>query len=107
MVLTKNFSQIPNEVFQAKTLSIKAIGLYSYLRFKSYCGNAQMAFPSQKKIMKDLNIGSDNTLRSVIRELENNGFLNVKRGSIYTGNSRYKLLIPKIYERDNLGSAAI
>lgn len=107
MVLTKNYTQIPNEIFQAQILSIKAIGLYTYLKYKSYCGNAQMAFPSQKKIMKDLNIGSDHTLRNVIRELENNGFLNVKRGSIFTGNSRYKLLIPKIYDKDSSGSAAI
>ncbi len=57
--------------------------------------------------MKDLKIGSDNTLRNVIRELENNGFLSVKKGSIFTGNSRYKLLVPKIYDHGNTGSAAI
>ncbi|CBW25676.1 hypothetical protein BMS_0773 [Halobacteriovorax marinus SJ] len=95
MALKKNFTQIPNEIFQSKTLSLKAIGIYAYLKYKSYCGNGQRLFPSQKGIMKDLKIGSDNTLRKLITELVENDFLTVKKGSIYTGNSQYKLLVPK------------
>src|SRR5690554_672260 len=95
MVLTKNYTQIPNELFQSQALSLKAIGLYSYLSYKSYFGNAQMAFPSQKRMMKELSIGSDHTIRKLIRELEDKEFLLVKRGSIYTGNSVYKVLVPK------------
>lgn len=91
----KNFTQVPNEVFQAQNLTLKAIGLYSYLRYKSYCGNGEMAFPSQKKIMKELNIGSDHTLRKIVNELVDNDFLEVKRGSVFTGNSTYKTQIPK------------
>ena len=80
--LNKNFTQIPNELFQARTLDLKAIGLYAYLKYRSFFGNAVKAYPSQKKIMKDLKIGSDTTLRKIIRELEANEFLIVKKGSI-------------------------
>lgn len=96
----KNFTLIPNEVFQAQTLSLKAIGLYAYLRYKSYCGHGEIAFPSQKKIMKELKIGSDHTLRKIIIELEESGFLKVKRGSYFTGNSQYLTIIPKICEKN-------
>lgn len=98
MVMVRNFTQIPNELFQARNLSVKAIGLYSYLKFKSYTGNAHRVFPSQKRIMKELNIGSDNTVRKIVTELIENNFLTVKKGSIFTGNSQYKLLVPKICE---------
>lgn len=96
----KNFTMIPNELFQSRILSLKAIGLYAYLRYRSYSGNAEIRFPSQRTIMKDLGIGSDHTLRKITRELEEKGFLTVKKGSIYTGNSHYFLLVPKIYEKE-------
>ena len=96
-----NFTLVPNEVFQAQILSLKAIGLYSYLRYKSYCGNGEIAFPSQKKIMKELGIGSDHTLRKLILELEEKGFLIARRGSVFTGNSQYKTLIPKRCDKEN------
>ena len=96
----KNFTLIPNELFQAHTLSLKAIGLYSYLKYRSFFGNAVKAFPSQKKIMKDLKIGSDTTLRKIIHELEEKDFLIVKRGSVFTGNSQYLLIVPNKYEDD-------
>lgn len=101
MALVKNFTQIPNEIFQSQSLSAKAMGLYAYLKFRSYSGNARRSFPSQKKIMKDLKIGTHRTLRNLIRELVVNGFLEWKKGSIYTGNSDYKLLVPNIPNIDS------
>ena len=103
--LKSNFTQIPNDIFQAQTLSLKAIGLYAYLCYKSYCGNGEMAFPSQKKIMKELMIGSDHTLRKIIVELVDKKFLTVKRGSYFTGNSQYRTLIPKRCETTNIKGA--
>lgn len=100
--LNKNFTQIPNELFQAHTLGLKAIGLYSYLKYRSFFGNAVKAYPSQKKIMKDLKIGSDTTLRKIIRELEANEFLIVKKGSVFTGNTQYFLSLPNNYDEETL-----
>ena len=48
--------------------------------------------------MKELNIGSDMTLRKIIKELVENDFLTVKKGSIYTGNSQYFIQTPNIYD---------
>lgn len=101
MELLKNFTKIPNELFEGKNLSLKAIGLYAYLKYKSFCGNGEITYPSQKRIMNDCNIGSDNTLRKVIQELKEHKFLLVKVGSTYTGNSIYKLLIPKKCDLDS------
>ncbi|RZF21732.1 helix-turn-helix domain-containing protein [Halobacteriovorax vibrionivorans] len=95
-LVTKNFTKIPNELFQCKKLSPKAIGLYAYLMYRSYTGHTRGFFPCQKKIMKDLSIGSQSTLKKLIDELVVYDFLEFRRGSIFTGNSRYILLIPKI-----------
>ncbi|EQC47499.1 DNA-binding protein [Bacteriovorax sp. Seq25_V] len=95
MALVGNFTQIPNELFQSGNLSLKAIGLYAYLKYRSYSGNAQRSFPSQLQIMKELNIGSQTTLKKLIDELVVYDFLLFKKGSIFTGNSYYKLLTPK------------
>lgn len=95
MVLNKNYTRVPNAVFQSGELNLKAIGLYAYLMYRSYCGNGEIAYPSQKRIMEECKIGSDNTLRKIIFTLKEQGFLEVKRGSTYTGNSLYKLSIPR------------
>jgi hypothetical protein len=95
MALVRNFTQIPNELFQSGELSLKAIGLYAYLKYRSYSGNAKKSFPSQLQMMKELRIGSQSTLKKLIDELVVYDYLQVKKGSIYTGNSFYKLLIPK------------
>lgn len=95
MAMVRNFTQIPNELFQSQELSLKAIGLYAYLKYRSYSGHAKKSFPSQLQMMKELGIGSQSTLKKIIDELVVYDFLYVKRGSIYTGNSYYKLLIPK------------
>lgn len=98
--LVSNYTQIPNELFQAQSLDLKAIGLYAYLRYRSYSGNALTVFPSQRKIMKDLKIGSNNTLRKLINQLVENKFLTYKKGTIYTGNSVYELHVPQICTYD-------
>lgn len=101
MVLLRNYTQVTNHVFQAHKLSCKAIGVYAYLKYKSYAGNSKRAiFPCQKTIMKDLKIGSDNTLRKILKELTSNGFISITKGSIFTGNSYYKLHIPKYCENN-------
>jgi len=100
MALVKNYTQIPNELFQNQNLDIKAIGLYAYLKYRSYSGNAQKSFPCQKTMMKELGIGSSNTFKKIVDELIKNEFLKVKKGSIFTGNSSYDLLIPKKCEND-------
>lgn len=96
--MTKNFTRIPNELFQAQTLDLRAIGLYAYLAYRSYSGHSQIAFPSQKTMMTDLKIGSDTTFRKILFILIDNGFIKYKKGSTFTGNSHYSLLIPKITE---------
>lgn len=95
MAMVKNFTQIPNELFQCGNLSLKAIGLYAYLKYRSYSGNAKRTFPSQLQMMKDLNIGNQATLRRIINDLVAYDFLLVTKGTIYTGNSYYKLQILK------------
>lgn len=94
-MVVKNFTQVPNEIFQSGRLSAKAIGLYCYLKYRSYFGNGEAYYPSQRRIMRDLNIGSDNTLRSILQELKDHSFLKVRKGSTFTGNSFYTLLKPR------------
>ena len=96
--LKKNFTQIPNELFQMGLLNARAITVYAYLKFRAYNGNGEITFPSQKRIMSDLKIKSDNTLRKDLKELEEAGFLLIKRGSNFTGNSLYRLKIPEKFE---------
>jgi len=51
-------------------------------------------------MMKELDIGSSNTFKKIVDELVENEFLKVKKGSIFTGNSSYDLLIPKKCDND-------
>lgn len=99
--LKKNFTQIPNELFQIGNLSTRDIALYCYLKYRAYSGNGILTFPSQKRIMKELKIGSDNTLRKSVRTLIDNDFLFVSTGSNFTGNSIYKLRIPTLFLEDS------
>jgi hypothetical protein len=92
---------VPNELFQIKCLGTREIAVYAYLKYRAYCGNGIKTFPTQKRIMRDLNIGSDNTLRKAILALTDNDFLNVIRGSSFKGSSMYTLTKPEhIYEKN-------
>lgn len=96
--LKGNFTQVPNEIFQINKLNARTIALYCYLKYRSYCGNGVIAYPSQKRIMNELKIGSYHTLRKSINELIDHGFLEFKQGSSYTGNSTYILKYPREIE---------
>lgn len=90
-----NFTMIPNEIFQINRFKARTIALYCYLKYRSYCGNGVIAYPSQKRIMKELGIGSYHTLRKCLDDLIFYDFLEVKRGSSFNGNSTYYLKKPK------------
>ncbi|MBD66492.1 MAG: hypothetical protein CME62_14870 [Halobacteriovoraceae bacterium] len=91
----KDFTMVPNELFRDGSLSIKEIGLYSYLAYRSFGGNGISCYPSQKRMIKDLKMGSRCTLRKVLNRLVESNFLRIKKGSNYYGSSLYLLTKPK------------
>ena len=96
MKLENDFTQVPNSIFKHQKLSLRAMGLYAYLKFINYSGNALAYRPSQIQIMKAVGIGSRNTFKKILNELIENGFVVYYKGNnLIAENSTYKLKNPK------------
>lgn len=72
----EGFAMIPNAVLRSPGLSVTAKVAYALL--KSYAWQDPHAFPGQKRMMQELNVG-EHTLRAALQELKDSGLLNIKR----------------------------
>ena len=86
--LTKNYTTIPNELIIDTSISEKAFRLYCYLAAKPQSWEI-----NNKDIMKQLNIGSNNSLAKYWNELINSGWIEKQREKDKTGKFTGKTLI--------------
>lgn len=76
-VNAKGYGIVPKIVMQDTRLTIQSKAIYAY--FCSYAGAGTQAFPSQRKIMYDLGIGSAKTLKKHLNLLNQYGYIKIKQ----------------------------
>ena len=83
----RNYTKIPNEIFEPSQLSIKSRYLYCVLL--KFCGRDDHCFPGQKKLAEILGC-SERQIRYLIDELEKSEIL-LKRRSGWNRTNTYTL----------------
>lgn len=83
----KNYTKIPNEIFEDSQLSSRARFLFCVLL--KFCGKNDSCFPGQKKLAKILGC-SDRYIRTIINELASAKLINIKRVGFNKSNT-YKV----------------
>jgi len=83
----RNYTKIPNEIFEPSQLSIKSRYLYCVLL--KFCGKDDHCFPGQKRLAEILKC-SERYIRDLIDELEKSEIL-VKRRSGWNRTNTYTL----------------
>ena len=79
---------LSKELMEEESLSIKAKCLFAYIENVSVMNGKDHAILNQKELMQVLKIRSRETLRNVIKELEQNMFITVNRNK-YTVIKQY------------------
>lgn len=72
----RNYTKIPNEMFEASQISIP--GRYLYTLLLKYCGKDEYCFPSQETLAKIM-CYSSRQIRTLLKELERLGLVRTIR----------------------------
>lgn len=80
----KNFTQIPNQIFQESQLTLQARYLLCVLL--KFCGQDESCFPSQKLLAKIMCLSVRQTT-DYLRELEDSGIIKRKRAGFNRPNT--------------------
>lgn len=82
---------LSKELMEDETLSLKAKCIFAYIENICAKTGRNSVFLNQKELMEVIKVKSRSTLKTVLKELEENGFITVKR-------NKYTLLKSYILE---------
>jgi len=91
----KNYTKIPNEIFEKSQLSISARYLYCLLL--KFCGKKEWCYPSQKTLGKVAG-KSEKRIRAYLEELKEAGLILVRRTGFNKPNTYKVSKSPEIVE---------
>ena len=83
----KNYTKIPNEIFEKSQLSISERYLFGLLL--KYCGNKDFCYPSQKTLAR-ITTFSERYVRKLLKKLEERQIIYIKRTGFNKTNT-YKV----------------
>lgn len=84
----KNYTIIPNEIFEASQLSARAKFLYCILL--KFCGKGDSCYPGQTRLATIMGYKDARYIRTIVKELKKSGLISVKRTG-YGKTNRYKV----------------
>ncbi len=76
----KNFTMIPNDLFERTDISFQARFLYSILSYHCY-GDKSYCFPGQKRLAKLMSV-STRSIRYYLEELKEKGLIEIRNDMI-------------------------